>query len=168
MFDRSNNIGAIDMKMDGSVLEKKSYFKMLELSFSSKLDRGFYISSIGKTASKKLEPWFVLWGFFLLRLLSTICPCMEYYCHAWPGAASCYLELLDKLQKRMCRAVGPIEPLAHRRNVASFSLFYRYYIGLCSSELAQLVLLRFSPGRSTRYSHRLHDYLSPFLDVTKM
>ena len=101
-------------------------------------------------------------------LLSTICPCMEYYCHAWAGAASCYLELLDKLQKRICRAVGPIEPLAHRHNVASFSFFYRYYIGLCSSELAQLVPLRFSPGRSTRYSDRLHDYLSLFIDVTKM
>ena len=31
--DRSNNTGAIDVKMDGSVLEKKSSFKMLELTF---------------------------------------------------------------------------------------------------------------------------------------
>ena len=29
-FDRSNNTGAIDVKMDGFVLEKKSSFKMLE------------------------------------------------------------------------------------------------------------------------------------------
>ena len=28
-YDRSNNTGAIDKKMDGSVLEEKSYFKML-------------------------------------------------------------------------------------------------------------------------------------------
>ena len=28
-FDRSKNTGAIDLKMDGSVLEEKSYFKML-------------------------------------------------------------------------------------------------------------------------------------------
>ena len=28
-FDRSNNIGAIDVKMDGSVLEEISSFKML-------------------------------------------------------------------------------------------------------------------------------------------
>ena len=38
---------------------------------------------------------------------STICPCMEYCCHVWAGAPSCYLELLDKLQKRICRTVGP-------------------------------------------------------------
>ena len=73
------------------------------------------------------------------------------------------LDLLDKLQKRICRIVGPslaasLEPLAHRRNVASLSLFYRYYFGRCSSELAQLVPLPFSRGRSTRYSDRLHDF----------
>ena len=37
-FDRSNNNGSIDVKMDGSVLEEKSSFKMLRLTFSSKLD----------------------------------------------------------------------------------------------------------------------------------
>ena len=53
-FDQSNNTGAIDSKMDGSVLEGKSSFKMLGLTFSSKLDWGFYIISIPNTASKKL------------------------------------------------------------------------------------------------------------------
>ena len=37
-FDRSNNNGSIDAKMVGSILEGKSYFKMLGLTFSSKLD----------------------------------------------------------------------------------------------------------------------------------
>ena len=94
---------------------------------------------------------------------STIRPCMEYCCHVWAGAPSCYLDLLDKLQKRICRIVGPslaasLEPLAHHQNVASLSLFYRYYFGRCSSELAQLVPLHFSRGRSTRYSERLYDF----------
>ena len=40
--------------MYGSVLEEKSYFKMLGLTFSSKLDWGSYIISIAKTASKKI------------------------------------------------------------------------------------------------------------------
>ena len=51
-----------------------------------------------------------------------------------------------------------LEPLAHPRNVASLSLFYRYYFGRCSSELAQLVPLPYSRGRSTLYSDRLHDF----------
>ena len=37
-FDWSNNTGAIAVKMNGFVLEEKSSFKMLGLSFSSKLD----------------------------------------------------------------------------------------------------------------------------------
>ena len=36
-FDRSNNNASTDVKMDGSVLEEKSSFKMLGLTFSSKL-----------------------------------------------------------------------------------------------------------------------------------
>ena len=53
-FHWSNNTGAIDMKMDGSVLDEKSSFKMLGLTFSSKLDWSSYIISIAKTASKKI------------------------------------------------------------------------------------------------------------------
>ena len=88
---------------------------------------------------------------------------MEYCCPLWTGAPSCYLELLDKLQKRICSTVGPslaasLEPLAHRRNVATLSLFYRYYFGRCSSELAELVPLPYFRGSSTRYSDRLHDF----------
>ena len=54
MLDQSNSTGAIDVKMDGSVTEEKSSFKILELTFSSKLDQGSYITCIGKTAPKKI------------------------------------------------------------------------------------------------------------------
>ena len=54
-FDWFNNTGgAIDMKIDGSVLKEKSSFKMLRISFASKLDWVSYIISIAKTASKKI------------------------------------------------------------------------------------------------------------------
>ena len=74
---------------------------------------------------------------------------MEYCCHVWADAAGCYLELLDKLQRRIFRTVGPslaasLEPLTHHRNVASLNLFDRYYFVRCSSEIAQLVPLPFS------------------------
>ena len=49
-FDRSNNNGSIDVKMDRSVLEEKSSFKMLGLTFSFKLDLGSYIISIANAA----------------------------------------------------------------------------------------------------------------------
>ena len=104
---------------------------------------------------------------------STIWPRLKYCCHVGVGALSCYLEMLNKAQKGICRTVGSylaacLEPLAHRRNVASLSLFYRYYFGRCSSEHAQLVPLPYSQGRSTRHSDRLHDFLSQFLDITRI
>ena len=53
-FKNISSTGAIDVKMDGSVLEEKSSFKMLGLTFPSKLDWGSYITSIAETASKKI------------------------------------------------------------------------------------------------------------------
>ena len=142
------------MKIDGSVLEEKSSFKMLGLTFSSRLDWGSSIISIAKTSSKKIGAFIRSMKFLspeiaLYLYKSTIHPCMEYCCHVWAGAPSCYLELLDKLQKQICRTVGPslaasLEPFAHQCNVARLSLFYRYYFGRCSSELAQLVPLCYS------------------------
>ena len=153
MFDWSNSNGSIDVKINGSVLEEKSSFKILGLTFSSKLDWGSWIISISKTASKKIGALIRFMKFLspevALCLKSTIRPCMEYCCHVWAGGPSCYVELLDKLQKQICRIVGPsltdsLEPLAHRENVASLSLFYRYHFERCSSELGQLVPLPFS------------------------
>ena len=135
------------------------------------------LSPLLKLPLRKLEPWFVLWSFFLLRLhciyKSTILSCMEYCCHVWAGAPICCLKLLDKLHKRKCRTVGPslaasFEPLAHRWNVASLNLFYRYYFDRYPSELVGMVSLPFSWGRSTCYSDRLHVFLSLFLDNARM
>ena len=129
LFDRSNNTGSLDVKMDGSVLEETSSFKMLGLTFSSKLNWGSYIISIAKTASKKIGALIRSMKFLspevvLYLYKSTIRPCIEYRCHVWAGAPICYLELLDKLQKQICRTVSlslpaSLEPLAHRRSVAS-------------------------------------------------
>ena len=85
------------MKLDGSVLEEKSSFKMLGLSFSSKLDLGSYSISIVKIASTKTGALidsrkFLSPGVALNLYKSTIQPCMEYWCHVWAGAPNCYLE----------------------------------------------------------------------------
>ena len=127
----SNNNGSIDMKIDGYVLEEESSFKIVWLSFPSKLDWGSYIISTTKTTPKKIRALIHSMKFLspevaLYLYKSTIRPCME-WCHVWAGAPSCYLGLLDKLQKRICRTVGPslaasLEPLAVHRHVASLSL----------------------------------------------
>ena len=54
LFNQSDVTGAINVKMDSSVLEERSSFKMLGLTFFSKFDWGSYIVSITKTAFKKI------------------------------------------------------------------------------------------------------------------
>ena len=109
--------------------------RRLGLTFYSKLDWGSYIISIVKTASKKIGALIRSMKLLspevaLCLYKSTIYPFMEYCCHFWAGAPSCYLGLLDKLQKRIYRTVGSslaasIEPLAHFQNGGSISPFYR-------------------------------------------
>ena len=80
--------------MGGSILEEKSSFKMLGLTFSSKLDWGSYIISIAKTASKKIGALFRSMKFLspevaLHLYKSAIRRCIEYCCHVWSDVPSC-------------------------------------------------------------------------------
>ena len=62
-FDRSNNNGAIDVKIDGSALEG--------LTFSSKLGWESYVISIAKTVSKKVGA--------LIHSMKFLCPEVPLY-----------------------------------------------------------------------------------------
>ena len=90
LFDRCNNTGAIDVKMDGPVFEVKSSFKILGLTFNSELDQRSYIVFIAKTASKKIGALICFMKFLspeitLYLYKSTTQQCMEYCCHVWSG-----------------------------------------------------------------------------------
>ena len=151
---------------------------MVGLTFSSKLDWGSYIISVAKTDSKKIEPLIHSLKFLspevaLYLYKSTICPCMEYYCHAWARALSCYLELLDKLQKLICRTVGPSfaasnESVVHCLNIASLSLFNRYYFGRSLLNWLNCLHFLFLEGGLLLILIDCMIFLPPFLDVTKM
>ena len=91
LCDQSNNTGSIYVKMDGSVLEENSSFKMFGFSLSSKLDRGSYIIAIAKITSKRLQALICSLKFLspevaLYLYKSIIQPSMEYCCHNWDGA----------------------------------------------------------------------------------
>ena len=94
---------------------------------------------------------------------STIQACIVYCFHVWAGVPSCYLALLDELQKQIRRTVSPslaasLEPLVYCWIVASLIIFCRYYFGRCLPELAELVPVPYSQWRSTCYSDKLHDF----------
>ena len=82
----------------------QQFFLLQEISRS-------YIFSIVKNGKKNWRK-FVLWSFFFLRLLCISINLLDI--HLWNTVVmsglvrpSCYLELLEKLQKRIFRTVGP-------------------------------------------------------------
>ena len=118
-------------------------FKMLGLRFSLLNWIGpFTLNLLLKLLPRKLEHWLILLSLFFLKLLLSL---KIYHlrlhgipCHFWAGAPNCYLDKLDKLKKQIFRTVGPslatsLEPLAHHRDVTSWSFFYRCYFGNCST-----------------------------------
>ena len=83
------------------------------------------------------------------------------------------LERLNKLQKQICRTTGPsftasLQILACCQNIASLSLFYRYWLSRCLSELDQLVSLPYFVGDIFIILIDSINFLSPFLNVIRV
>ena len=149
------------------------------MTFFSKLDWwGSYVISIAKTTPKKIGALIHSMKFLSSEVAqylykSTIRPRMEYCCHVWAGAPSCYLDLLDKLQKRICRIVDPslaasLEPLAHRQMWPA----QVFSIGVILVDVLQNWLnwfdFLFLEGGLLVILKDCMIFLSPFLEVTRM
>ena len=151
---------------------------MLVLAFSSKLDWVSYIISIAKSASKNIEALIRFMKFLspeaaVYLYKSTIRSYLEYCCHVWAGAPGCYVELLGKLQKRICRTVGPslaasLEPLAHRQNVTSLGLSTGITLVDVLENWLNWFYFLFLEGGLLVIVIDCIIFLSPFLDVTRM
>ena len=133
-FDRGNNIVSINVKMDGPVLEEKSYFKILGCLYLLSWIRAFTSSPLLNLPPKNwsLDSFFEVFFFpeVALYLYKSIISCMEYRCHVWTGSPNCYLEMIGNLEKWICRTFRPspaafLKLLDHRRNITSLSFFYR-------------------------------------------
>ena len=79
----------------------------------------------------------------------------------WCSKVPYGLDLLDQVQKQEVGLVGSglssdLQALSHRRDVASLSLFYKYYYGKCCSKLAHQVPPKRATVRSTRFSEQMH------------
>ena len=145
-FNRHRCYDPCSISMNGKQLEESDSLRLLGITFTPKLDWKPYVQSIAKQASQRVGSLFRSQRYLtkdaLLYLYkASIRPCMEYCSHLWSGSpkAGC-LDLLDRVQKRMLNLIGVdlahrLDPLSHRRDVASLSLFYKYYHGHCSQEL---------------------------------
>ena len=87
---------------------------------------------------------------------------MEYGSHVCGD--STHTALLNRVESKAFRLINSptlidcIDSLTHRRNVASLSIFYRYFHADCSSELANCMPLPVPWARSTRLSTSSHPY----------
>ena len=91
-------------------------------------------------------------------------PCLEYCSHIW--GSSPYTSLLDRVRVELkaIRLIGDpsltstFDPLSLRLKVTSLSLFYHYYFGYCSDELATCVPPPMAWPCSTRQATFAHNY----------
>ena len=139
----------VPVEMNGIELPEETTFRLLGLTFTQYMDWKPYIQSIAKGASRKVGSLYRAQCFLtpesiLYLYKSTFRPYMEYCSHIWGGDPRSHeLDLLDWLEKRVVILVGSghssdLQALSHRRDVASLSLFYKYYYGKCGSHTSQM------------------------------
>ena len=144
----SNTPSNYQIIFEDSEIPSLNSVNILGLQISSSLSWRDHIFQIAKSASKKLGVLFRCKQYFnsaqLFKLYTGfIRPCLEYCSHIW--GSSPYTSLLDRIESKAIRLIGDpsltstLDPLSLRRKVASLSLFYRYYFGHCSDELATCI-----------------------------
>ena len=112
---------------------------------------------------RKLDLWFLLRSFSLLRLLFALqiynmaldMILFSWLCWCW---WICLLGYRGGYAGQLVLQLLPLEPLAYCWNVANLNLFSWYYFGRCSSELVELVSFPYSCWMSSHYSNRVHDF----------
>ena len=160
--------------MSGVQLESADTLHLLGIDISNKLSWTNHVTSIAKRASQRLGALYRVRSYLtkesILYLYKTqIRPILEYCSHLWSRSTATGTALLDRIQNRVNNLIGPelsqkLEPLSHRRDVSSLSLFYRYQTGLCSSQLHRSVPPLKQFKRQLRSAASSHKYT---LEVTR-
>ncbi len=146
---RHNLPNSYPLFFDNTQLSSSSTLNILGLSYIQNLNWKLYIS-LTKSASSKLGVLYRLRQFlFPAQLMSIyrsfVCPRMEYAPHVWGG--STHTALLDRVESKAYRNFSSpyltdnFLPHKFRRQVASLSIFYRYFHSECFSELANCMPL---------------------------
>ena len=156
-----------NISFDNNLLDPLDSINILGINVTSNLSWQAHISTIAKSASKKLGILYRCRRYFSSEQLfqlykGLIRPCIEYCSHVW-GNSPC-TRLLDRVESKAVRLIGSphitskLEPLSLRRQVASLSLFYKYYFGNCSRELSGCVPPPLPRPRNTRQAVSCHQY----------
>ena len=164
----SNTPSNYPIIFEDSEIPPLNSINILGLQISSSLSWRDHIVQIAKSASKS-------WGFSfgvnnILMLLNYSNCTLVLFVPAWnialiSGVLPLVLLFLIELNQRLSRLICDpsltltLDPLSLRRKVASLSLFYRYYFGHCSYELAACIPPPMARPRSTRQATFAHNYV---------
>ena len=166
---KKDNQDLPDIIMEGRALTSQSRLSMLGVDACANLSWDEHVRGIARAASQKLGFLFRAKRYFtpdqlLILYKAQIRPTLEYCSHVWGSAPKHTLALLDTIQKRAVRLVGnesltgSLHSLEHRRKVGDLTLYYRFFHGNCSAELAALIPPRNHHVRSTRQSEAAHPF----------
>ena len=169
VFSKKVNVKEPDIVMSGRPIPLASSINLLGVNLGSNMSWHDHVAGLAKIASQKLGTLFRTKKLYtpqqlLLLYKAQIRPSLEYCSHIWSSAPKHTLKLLDSIQKRAIRLIGDpeltknLESLDHRRKVGDLALFYRYFHGRCSADLARSIPPRAVHSRSTRRATAAHQY----------
>jgi len=138
----------IELLINDTQIDVGEYINCLGLHINDALSWRSHILSLVSSAARKLGALFRVRRFFTSAQLhkiyiSGIRPGIEYCAHIWGGSSSTWM--LEKVDRRAKRLIADhvisagLQSLQHRRDVASLSIFYRYYHGFASLEAIALM-----------------------------
>lgn len=167
IFSNRPDIASPNISFNDINIPSSPGIEVLGVALSNNLSWTPFIKSIAKKAAQKLGLLYRAKHYFSDEQMSVIyCghvrPQMEYCCHLWSGGAGVSLRSLDSIQNRAIKTISnpsitdKYPSLKHRRNVASLSLFYRYFNQQCSEELSSIIPPPRTHTRHTRESGGAH------------
>ena len=167
VFSKKVNIAEPDILMAGHAIPLTSSINLLGVNLGGNMSWHDHVVAIAKVASQKLGVLFRTKNLYtpqqlLILYKAQIRPSLEYCSHVWSSAPKHTLRLLDSIQRRAIRLIGDreltenLDSLEHRRQVGDLTLFYRYFHGKCSADIARLIPPRAVHSRSTRRTTAAH------------
>ena len=145
-----------DLRIDNAVLVTSNSFKILGVTFDSKLTFEKHIRNVASGISQKvgiLRKCFRVFGnetVLLHCFNSFILPCLEYCAPVWSSAADSHLKLLDSSLSTIKFLLPNLKiDLWHRRLISSLCMLHKVYYCLAHPLHASLPDLS-HPVRSTR------------------
>ena len=156
--------------MAGQAIPLASSINLLGVNLGGNMSWHNHVVAIAKAASQKLGVLFRTKKLYTSQQLLTlykalIRPSLEYCSHVWSSAPKHTLRPLDSIERRAIRLIGDhewtkaLDTLEHRRQVGDLTLFYRYFQGKCSADIANLIPPRATNSRNTPRTAASHPYV---------